>query len=79
MKTIDAQELSDAQLEAISGGCYRPEPKSCDYEKKYENYCDYDYDYDYDYDCHRPKKKYCGESSWEKLYERCHDYYSQPR
>ena len=72
MKTIDAQELSDAQLDAISGGCYKPEPKSCDYEKKYEKkYCDYDYDYDYD--CH-PKKKHC-ESPWERWYERCHDSY----
>jgi hypothetical protein len=74
MKNI-AQELSDAQLDAISGGgCYRPEPKKCDY----------DYDYDYkkcepkkrDYDCYKPRKKDC-KSPWEKWYERAHDYFDK--
>jgi hypothetical protein len=66
------QELSDAQLDAISGGCYRPEPKKCDsydYDpcksKKYDD-CDY-----------KPRKKHCGESPWEKWYEKCHDFYEK--
>jgi hypothetical protein len=69
MNTL-AQELSDAQLDAISGGCYyRPEPPKCDpdpCQKPYETKHD-------DYDCH-PKKKHC-ESPWERWYDRCHDYF----
>ncbi len=75
MKNI-AQELSDTQLDAISGGCYRPEPPKCDY--------DYDYDYNkcetkkhdsYEDHCEKPRKKEHCKSPWEKWYERAHDFY----
>lgn len=52
-------ELTDRDLEAISGGCYRREDDYGCHKKKYE--CDDDYDYgcekkesyedDYDYGC----------------------------
>ena len=66
-------ELSDAQLDAISGGCYRPEPKKCDYDYEPKKFDKHD---DYDYDCYQPKKQHC-ESPWERWYERCHDYFER--
>jgi hypothetical protein len=66
-----AQELSDAQLDAISGGCYyRPEPPKCDPDPCYKP-CETKHD---DYDCYKPKKKHC-ESPWERWYDRAHDYF----
>lgn len=72
MKNI-AQELSDAQLDAISGGCYRPEPKKCDYND-YDDYNKCEPKKHDDYDCKPRKKDHC-KSPWEKWYERAHDYF----
>ncbi len=67
-----AQELSDAQLDAISGGCYRPEPPKCDYDY---NKCDSKYDNKYEDHCEKPRKKDHCKSPWEKWYEKCHDFF----
>jgi hypothetical protein len=61
------QELSDAQLEAISGGCRRYEDDSCS-EKKYDS-------------CEDSYKSYCNEDSdnynCEPSYDDCS--YERPR
>lgn len=62
-----AQELSDAQLDAISGGCYRPEPPKCE-PKPYYDPCEYKYD-----DSYKPKQH--SKSPWERWYDKCHDYF----
>jgi hypothetical protein len=64
-QTISTQELSDAQLDAISGGCRPYHCKEENYcEKKYDSceeesqsYCEKDDDYGCEpkYDCERPR------------------------
>lgn len=67
--TTTGAELSDSDLEAISGGCYRH--RDDDYDCHKRDYCDDDYkkdycddDYDYgckeedDYGCH-DRPRYC--------------------
>ena len=66
-----AQELSDAQLDAISGGCYRPEPPKCDPDPCYDPCQSKKYD-----DCYDSKKKHHCESPWERWYDRCNDYFN---
>ena len=72
MNTQNSQELSDAQLDTISGGCYRPEPPKCEpkpscYEpKKYSCHDEYDYEYEYE-------KKGCWKG-WKKFYQDHHDW-----
>jgi hypothetical protein len=67
----NAQELSDLQLDAISGGCYRPEPPKCDPDPCHKSYDSKNYD---DHDCYKPRKQHC-ESPWERWYDKCHDYF----
>lgn len=62
-----AQELSDTQLDAISGGCYR-EPPKCE-EKPH---CKPKHD---DYDRYE-SRKHC-EKPYERWYEKCHDFFSR--
>ena len=60
-KPVATAELSDTQLDSISGGCYRRcdedyecRPRHCDddYECRPKNYCDDDYESEH---CYRPR------------------------
>jgi len=67
MNTQNRNELSDAQLDTISGGsCYRPEPPKGCYGKDYDKDYDKDYGKDYDY-------KGCWKG-WNKYFEDHKDY-----
>lgn len=60
-----AQELSDSQLDAISGGCYYPKPDYCEPKP--------DHCKPKPYDCH-PKKD-CYESPWDRWCDKVQDYF----
>lgn len=68
MKNI-AQELSDSQLDAISGGCCRYERPKC--SSGYE-YCEDDYSKcepkhrGYEESCRKPRSKEHCKSPWER-------------
>ena len=65
----NTNELSDLQLDAISGGCHRPEPKHC---KPNYNSCDDD---DYSYNKCEPKHYKC-DDDYKPRYDHCKRHYS---